>query len=266
MTRIQVTPGQAAAAAALIILATAPGLWAQALRSAPARTFDVATIRPNKSGAERNSLVYGPAGINCANVTLKACLRAAFDLQDYQVVGPSWLTSERYDIVANASARTTRDQLSQMFQRLLTDRFKLKTHREAKELPVYELVAAGKGPKHLNEPAAADAQPRRRMTNGSLVFQNAPISMFTDYLQRLSVIGRPVLDGTGLNGSFDFSLNLVDANRDLKGEQGEAAMKQALEQGIFTMVKEQLGLQLVPRKSMIDLLIVDQAERVPTEN
>jgi uncharacterized protein (TIGR03435 family) len=258
-----ITLQQAAAAAALIGLATAPGIRGQTVGSDSGRAFEVASIKPNKSGVERNSMIYGPAGINCTNVTLKACLRAAYDLQDYQIAGPSWLGSERYDIVANASARATRDQLSQMLQLLLTDRFKMKTHREAKELPVYELVAANKGPMHLNQ-AAADVQPRRRLTNGSLVFQNAPISMFTDYLQRLSIIGRPVLDGTGLKGNFDFSLNLIEGS--LKGEQGEAAMKQALEEGIFTMIKGQLGLQLVARKSMIDLLVVDQAERVPIEN
>ena len=87
--------------------------------------------------------------------------------------------------------------------------------------------------------------------------------MFTDYLQRLSVIDRPVLDVTGLKGNFDFTVNLVDGDQELKGE---ADMKLALEQGIFRLVQEQLGLKLEPRKSVVDLVVVDQAEKVPTEN
>ena len=268
MNRIRlriVTLGRAAGVAAMLSIVSAPGIRAQAMGSDVHPTFEIATIKPNKSGVESNSIVYGPAGMNCTNVTLKACLRAAYDLQEYQIVGPSWLSSERYNIVANAPGRATRDQLCRMLQVLLTERFKMKTHRESKDLSVYELVASKNGPKHLNEPAA-DAQPRRQLTNGSLVFQNFPISMFTEYLQRLSVIGRPVLDGTGLKGNYDFSLSLIEGSRDLKGHRGKAAMNQALERGIFTMVKEQLGLQLVPRKSVIDLRVIDQAERVPTEN
>lgn len=248
-----------------IAILTAFGIRAQTSVPATTQAFEIASVKQSKAAGDRNSMVNGPAGITYTNVTLKACLRTAYDLQDYQITGPPWLNADRFDIVAKAEGHATREQLSQMLQTLLADRFQMKSHRESKELPVYELAAAKNGPKHFEKPES-DAAPRRRMTNGNLVFTNAPISLFTEYLQRLQVVGRPVLDATGLKGNYDFTLNLIETNPDSKGEQGEAAMRQALEQGIFSMVKEQLGLQLVPRKSMVDLLVIDHAERVPTQN
>jgi uncharacterized protein (TIGR03435 family) len=249
------------AGAIVIAIVSAPQGGAQQQAASAARTFEVASVKQNKAGGDRNSMVNGPAGINYSNVTLKACIRAAYGVQDYQISGPAWLTSERYDIVAKPAVHSTDEQLLLMLQTLLADRFKLKIHRESKELPVYLLIVGKNGPK-LHE-SEGDAQPRRRLSNGSLIFQNSPISMLTEYLPRLSVISRPVLDMTGLKGNFDFTLNLVDGGQELKGE---ADMKLELEQGIFRIVQEQLGLKLEPTKRVVELIVVDQAEKVPTEN
>lgn len=243
-----------------IVNATPSRAQSRAASVAPA--FEVASVKQDKAGGDRNSMATGPAGINYSNVTLKACLRAAYGLKDYQILGPAWLNSDKYDIVAKAAGSTPDDQLYLMLQKLLADRFKLKIHRESKELPVYALVVVGKNGPKFHE-AEGDGPPRRRLVNGSLVFQSSPVSMLAEYLMRIPSIGRPVLDMTGLKGIYDMNVNLVEGDEELKSE---AAMKLALERGIFTALQEQLGLKLEPRRSVVDLLIVDQAERVPTEN
>src|SRR5208337_3976872 len=86
---------------------------------------------------------------------LRDCLQAAYGLQDYQISGPDWLRSERYDIAAKAAGATTGDQAKLMLQTLLAQRFQLTLHRETKDLPVYALVPAKGG--HKLRAAASNA-------------------------------------------------------------------------------------------------------------
>lgn len=234
---------------------------AQSGTGAPSPVFEVASVKRNATGVERNSMVVGPAGVAYTNVSLRACIRAAYGLQDYQIIGPAWLTSERYDIVAKAAGPASNEQLYAMLRALLSDRFRLKLHRESKELPVFALVLGKNGPKfHESE---GSGTPRRRLVGGSLVVEKSPVSYFTEYLARISSIGRPVIDLTGLLGIYDFKINLVEGGEELNGE---GPMKLALDRVIFTAVQDQLGLKLEPRKSIVDLLVIEDGQKIPTEN
>jgi uncharacterized protein (TIGR03435 family) len=118
----------------------------------PPLAFEVASIKPNipdGSGQMRMGTQPLPGGrLNVTNASLKMLIRFAYNIDDAQISGgPSWLDSDRYDIVAKGEGNATTDQLRQMLQSLLADRFQLKFHHDSKELPVYALLAARNGPK-----------------------------------------------------------------------------------------------------------------------
>jgi uncharacterized protein (TIGR03435 family) len=117
--------------------------------------FEVASIKPNKSGSRVMSLQFTPDGFTAMNIPLKLLIREAYGVEEAQISGaPAWVNSQGYDIQAKVEGpdvdelrKLTIDQRRLMFQPLLADRFKLKVHRETKELLVYELVIAKNGPK-----------------------------------------------------------------------------------------------------------------------
>ncbi len=149
-----------------------------------------------------------------------------------------------------------------MLQTLLADRFKLRLHREEKDLPVYALVIGNKGPKLRKAASDGEAEASVVPDAGSLVFKNHSMSEFADFLSR--VMDRPVLDMTGLKDLFDFNLRLFES------DTSPADMKRAIGGGqmaasMFTLIQD-LGLKLEPRKAPVEILVIDHAEKVPTEN
>jgi uncharacterized protein (TIGR03435 family) len=131
-------------------------VFAPMLLAAQEPQFEVASIKPNKSGDGRVMLGIQPGGrFTATNVTLRMLIRNAYQLQDFQITGgPSWLADDRFDIVAKAedgagmidafraaqSGEPSRGQL--MMRALLADRFKLVVHNETKEMPIYALIVA----------------------------------------------------------------------------------------------------------------------------
>ena len=123
---------------------TSSGAYSQ---SGTVPKFEVASVRPSKSGSGHSSENQTNGRFTATNVTLKDCIKFAYGLKDYQISGPAWLNDERYDIVAKAADGAATDQLMPMLQTLLTDRFRLTIHREHKELPIYALVMGKNGSK-----------------------------------------------------------------------------------------------------------------------
>jgi uncharacterized protein (TIGR03435 family) len=112
--------------------------------------FDVATVRPSQrlAGPDyNNQLTYSPTGMTARNVTLKRLVADAYHLQLNQVLGPSWLDKNEYDIDAKAAGAGTREQMALMLRSLVAERFKLTQHSEMREMRVYELVIGKSGPK-----------------------------------------------------------------------------------------------------------------------
>jgi uncharacterized protein (TIGR03435 family) len=128
-------------------------------------TFEVASVKPAAPPTPGQFMVGmrggpgtpDPGQVTFTNVTQRMLLARAYGVQDYQISGPGWLESERYDIVAKVPKGATKEQFQVMIQNLLAERFKLTLHRETKDLPQYTLVVAKNGPK-LKEapPPAAD--------------------------------------------------------------------------------------------------------------
>jgi uncharacterized protein (TIGR03435 family) len=229
--------------------------------------FEVASIKASKQGGRGRSLLTDPAGrFTTENATLRAIIVFAFGVRDFQISGgPSWLDSDRFDIVAKPQNRSTPAQVPQMVQSLLVDRFKLKFHRETKEMPVFALVVGKNGPKLKPTKPEDDASRSNRGFQGGRGELNALGADMAALATRLSaIVGRPVIDRTGLTGRFDFKLQWEpDTPVQMRSPDGPVADS---EHGpsIFTAV-QQLGLKLENQKAPVEIMVIDSVEK-PSAN
>jgi uncharacterized protein (TIGR03435 family) len=231
-----------------------------------ARTFEVATVKvaPPLAG-DRIYINLGHiehGTMTLSNASLSDCLRFAYGLtSDSQLAGPDWIKSKefRYMIVAKTAPETPREDALQMLQSLLTERFQLTIHREPREMSYYALLP-GKNASKL-----------KPGTDGDADFSPSPLSRIAQprlsMLMLATLISRfelhsTVLDMTGIPGTYDIKLEWSPAN----AKPANANVDAPPGPSIFTAVQEQLGLKLEARKGPIEVLVIDHAEKVPTEN
>jgi uncharacterized protein (TIGR03435 family) len=226
-------------------------------------SFEVASVKPAQPptpDAQGRMFMRGPRGgpgtkdpgrIDYPYMTLKSLLMTAYNVKNYQIAGPSWLDSERFDITATMPPDTSKEQFQVMLQNLLIERFKMSVHREKKELPMYSLVVAKAG--KLKETAAgspspdADAPPPpppgppkigsdgfpvfpAAMTGRPGIFTmmmpgrarlTATAQTMQDLANRLSnQLNRPVIDDTGLTAKYDFILTYAPDPNEGPGRGG----------------------------------------------
>jgi len=229
-------------------------------------SFDAASIKPTpESGDPKRE---GPIQLTGGNINLEAAslwnlVVAAYGIKDYQLSGPDWMKSAHFDVVAKAPEDASLDQRRSMLQSLLADRFKLAVHHATKDLPVDALVVA-KGTTKLGNMKDSEGKDSLSITGGKLQFQNYTMAQLAGFLARGNP-DRPVVDATGIEGAYDFAVELDSPT----GDPGDAkrAIGRAMADGTFArMVAEQLGLKVEARKQAIDIVVVDHAERVPVEN
>jgi len=244
---------------ASLIVWTSCAVFGQPQAGAP--KFEVASVKRGQGGGPPGDIPRNmdssPGHFAMQNAPLRHYLLWAYDLKDYQVAGPDWIkVDERYDIIAKAPGPAPEDQIRLMLQALLTERFQLKLHREKKDFSVYVLVP-GKGTPNVKE-VIDDSQASLGGNGPKAFFHKQPISRFTFMLTRR--LDRPVLDQTGLKGVYDFSVDLSGLGFNGKEPEDPNAPS------IFTTVQRDLNLKLESRKQPIDILVVDYANKVPTEN
>ena len=226
----------------------------QQVQEAP-RTFAVATIKPSRADAAPMTQIRGNRFVT-EGTTFVDVFKYAFGVHPDQVVGgPEWLRTERFDIVADPETdkRSSSDEMKAMMRQLLVERFHVVMHQEQKVLSVYAVQKAVDAPK-LTKSAGNDRgipvvgyDPR-----GELQVGNATMANFAGFLQRF-VLDRPAVDQTGIEGKFDLVLRWTPD--DVRG--GDAGA----EPGLFTAMKEQLGLKLQATKAGVEVFVVDRAER-----
>jgi uncharacterized protein (TIGR03435 family) len=307
MHTVPVTTTAILAVAALLATATprtraAQGPGAATSSDAQLPQF-VASIKRNRDGAGFIGFRSEPAGRTMTGVPLRQLIVQSYGIQPSQLIGgPDWLTTDRWDIQLRADSAVTPQQVNALMQQMLADRFKLVVHRETRELPVFELRLAredGKPGPEL-EPAAVDCSPQGRgrpggppppaagpggrvagpgvgalpgggcmmmMTMGRLQVAGQPLSRLTDFLS--NQMGRPVIDKTGLTGSFDLTLSWTPDG----GRGGGFAPPPGLElppidpngPPLVTALQEQLGLKVESVRGPIEVLVIDSVQQ-PTEN
>jgi bla regulator protein BlaR1 len=250
---------------------------AQEARSQTAYKYDVVSIHKAEPG--QTSSGFGPGaqgGMRARNVTALAVIAFSYNVPDFQVEGvPAWAKSERFEIsftpekaeivpgqeTSRAALDGWLDRQRQRMQAVLQDRFQLKQHMETRELPSYVLTTA-KGGHKLGAPEHPERTQSMNINNGQrLIATSAPTKALADALKM--ILGRPVRDETGIEGTFDFKMEWAP-------EPGMPLSRTAAEDdsaraSIFTALTEQLGLRLESRKAPTAVLVIDGVER-PGEN
>jgi uncharacterized protein (TIGR03435 family) len=220
--------------------------------------FDVASVKLTSHGRDAQGWshssidVPSPGRLLATNASMEECIRWAYDVKDYQIIGPSWLNTDEasYDIEAKASPGTSKEEMRKMLQTLLAERFQLALHREQRTLSVYELVP-GKGNPKL-APAVNDGHSSTRSIGGHVTAHNISMNEWAYQLSRY--MKQPVFNKTGLDGKFDFKLDYQTDHSD----EGLPTL--------FSALQEQLGLKLESTKAPVDVLVIEHAERVPSGN
>jgi uncharacterized protein (TIGR03435 family) len=241
--------------------------------------FEVASVKLHTSDDPRMFMVAQPNGrFVAANIPLRLLIRTAYQLQDDQVIGgPDWLATDRFDIDARApeTAIPPYPHLQDMLQMLLADRFKLTTHNDKRELPVFALERSRRdgsfGP-GLRSTACPDLaidlsrpQPCVNIQTGvgSLTVRGMPFSQFTPYLS--PYVNRVIVDRTGLDGRYDIELKWTPESPAQGRGANEPPAPDPNAVSIFTALQEQLGLRLDSTRETVDVLVIDTLER-PTPN
>jgi len=254
--------------------------------TAQAPAFEVATVKPNKSGTTQANIGMLPNGISFVNLPLRAIIQFAYGInQPSKLVGvPDWAVTERYDISARAAGPVNTDERRLMLQALLADRLKLVARLEKREVSILALMLArndGKLGKNLVEStgcvppgsaAAKDAASAGTQTTvcgpktggaGRLVLIGTPIQQFTSLLA-VMLGGRTIVDKTGLTGRYDIDLTFTPEQPLPVGLNLPPADPNG--PSIYTAVREQLGLKLESQRDQEEVLVIDHVERQPSEN
>jgi uncharacterized protein (TIGR03435 family) len=252
----------------LILFAATAAFGQSADGSTPA--FDVASVKVSQPGAAgerrgRGNTQVSPGTVTMRNVSLKSAIRWAWHVTEYQVTGPDWLDSERYEITGKAAGPATDDQLRLMMQALLRERFKLALHRQTKDFSVYVLVAGKNGPKVHESTTEGETSIETNQKQMSVSVQRAPVSQLVEMLS--NVMRAPVIDRTGLKGRYDLNLNVAKYAADMVA-QGKSVESTPMDTGalVTTVLQSELGLKLEARKMPLEVVVIDRAEKSPVEN
>jgi uncharacterized protein (TIGR03435 family) len=240
-----------------ILIAALVLLGAKAI-SAQEPAFEVASVKRGQSGGRERYPVLRNGTLIAENVPLKRLLAVAWGLTEVCISGPSWLESERFDIAAKAPGGTADTDLKPLLQSLLKERLGVVAHIETRETSALDMVALKEGIKlQLYDPAHPPGnQPNRGGSALTGVGTMAQIANMLTFAVRL-----PVIDKTGIEGRFSYFVSYApltaraDTNAETSGPPD-----------IFTAVEEQLGLRLKANREAVEFLVVEHAERVPTEN
>jgi len=239
---------------AALVAATAPVLQAQS------PVFEAASVKVNRSGDGLSSYPRLRNGrLTAVNTTLSKILQVAYRLGALQITGPGWIDSDRFDLEGKSPEGGPDSDVMPMLQSLLKERFNLSAHLEKKEVPVYDLVVAKDGPKfkRLDPSHIPPALP----PNGAASMIMGPMTMIQLAGSLTSATGRPVMNKTGLDGTYFCAVAFSPLTTESNGKTSDSDPLD-----IFQAVQRQLGLKLEPAKAPLDILVVDRAERVPTEN
>jgi uncharacterized protein (TIGR03435 family) len=213
------------------------------------------THEANGEGRPRSAINATPGYLTAQNATLSQYVQWAYNVQAFQVSGPAWIDSERYDISARSHGPAPKDQLRLMLQALLRDRFQLALHRETKEMAGYALVVAKSGPK-LRE-STTEGEPVMKPSRSILTAERATMPWFADVLT--NPLRSPVVDQTGLTGRYDFTIDIAKcANPGMGPDDMAGALSEC--------VQQELGLRIERRKLPLAVFVVDRAERIPKAN
>lgn len=249
--------------------------------------FEVASVKPNRSGADPWRFDTPPGRVVATNVSLHSLIQYAYSIfgsdSDGRIVAPAWIKSARFDIDAKTSADTSSSQAMAMLRRLLAERFGMQAHYDMQPRRVYALVMSRTdqrlGPQLKSNPIdcaeyIAVTQAAHARGEGPPLDPNHPIcgqrgepghvvangQTMAQLATTLSGLGRPVVDETGLGAQrFDYELRWAP----ITGPSPDSSTNGG--PSIFTALDEQLGVKLVPKDGLLEVLVIVHIEQ-PSDN
>ncbi len=263
-------------------------LIAIACSAGNAQSFEVASVKP--------AMPLGPMGMRaeqkggpgtsdpgifiCRNCTLYWVLADAYKIHSYDFSGPDWLQSARFDFSAKIPDGTTKEDFQKMIANLLTERFKMATHRETRQIEVYEMTVAKNRPKFKEStpkdaskdsgpsgPLGSDAEGFPILRHGvsmamvsghaRLQSEDRPMAWFAEMLS--NQLHASVHDATGLTAKYDFVFSW-------SWEENAPGAREAAAADIISQLPAQLGLKLERKKGPVEVLVLDHMEKAPTAN
>jgi uncharacterized protein (TIGR03435 family) len=241
--------------------------WAQTAAAA-APEIEAATIKPVKE-PNPNMMHDRTEGrrLSMRYTSLRDLMMMAYEVDPRQIVdGPAWVASDEYDIdLVVAEGVQVNQHEEAVLAELMADRFKLTFHREQREMPVYVLTVAKGGPK-LKAADANSVENSGCEHLGVCSFHKRTVANFARFMQFV-VLDRPVVNKTGIEGEFDFTLKWTPDESQFNGMGFRVPVPEGMSAlpGLFTAMQEQLGLKLEPQKTQAEVLVIDHVER-PSEN
>lgn len=227
------------------------------------QSFEVASVKVSK---EHSLPVMGPLPggerFLVRNMPLVWLIGEAYQVSNHQISGlPDGMRTEPYDIEAKAERPSSRAQMTLMLRNLLESRFKLVARRETKELSARVLVVA-KGGAKLDENHDGGDLAITKINGNKTRYRNMPMSLFANVLAGAD---GTIVDQTGLNGSYDFTLDYYRGPGGRGVEEGREPAPDANGPSLETALREQLGLRLESRKGPVEVLVIEHIER-PSSN
>jgi uncharacterized protein (TIGR03435 family) len=271
--------------------------WSSYAQPSGSVEFDVASIRPSAPavgglmtvGCSGGPGTRDPGLFTCQNMTLSNLVTDAWRIDFFRLTAPDWMNSVRFDLRATIPPNTTAEQFHSMLQNMVAERFKLSVHHETRGVTQMNLLVGRTGPKFKqasapapvpDEPADTRPAAPRPLTvdkNGFPVLEPNRVTMaiMSDkarlYHPRMTMLAlanqlsgqlsTPVTDATALKGEYEIDLYWVAGS----GLRSGAPMDDP-DPTLVQALQDQLGLRLEQKKGAVDFLVVDHAEKVPTEN
>jgi len=241
--------------------------------------FEAATIKPfDPSHGWAPGIKGGPGTSDPGRISIKSWLKGllmtAYGVNSDRISGPAWLdtNSQLYIVEATIRPGATKEQMAVMLQNLLKQRFQITLHRETRDVPLYELTVAGKGPQLKAYVEGSFATGGRGMpggadfpmeyVSGGVEHASANQATITQLIKYLSLgLKRPVVDNTGLSGLYNYNL---DYALDLSANADDVSTASAPD--LITAVRQQLGMKLTAKKGPLEIIVIDGAEKTPIEN
>jgi uncharacterized protein (TIGR03435 family) len=228
--------------------------------------FAAASIKPSDPSKQGRVLTLRGSECITVNTPLSFLITFAYGIHARQLVGgPAWMDSDRYDLDAKLSDQgmPNTQQLKVMIQKLIADRFQLAFHRDKRELSVYALTAGKGAPKLTKSAGDPNGLPGLGFRGlGDMVVMNATMADFASTMQA-TVLDRPVVDQTNLQGKWDFTLKWTPDEFQFAGMgmTPPPPSDTSTAPDLFTAIQEQLGLKFVATKAQVEVFVVDKAEK-----
>jgi uncharacterized protein (TIGR03435 family) len=247
----------------------------------PPTEFEVASVRVSKLTQNGTERVLQSGRVDLQGITLKELITVAYDFDDDRLAGaPKWMETDRFDVAAKTQPGVPFDALIAMVQKLLAERFKLAVHREDQPVPVFALTPGKRSVKLKESDGSSRSECKLSVGDGARTYTCTNTTMDQLAVRLRQVAGgylgaHPVVDLTGLKGSYDFALSWAPVGRfNAAGRGGDAGQSTAGVAAadptgditVFEAVDKFLGLKLAEQKHPMSVVVIDHVDRTPTDN